>query len=170
MARQGMDKDKLLALAQGGAAHRESQKAPPPPPAPPSALPPAPPAPSPVPVAAPTAPKPQLVFTPTSAELPPRVLPPEPFIEDEPPAERPETMSMRPGLPRGRRVGLRSDPGWMQKTFYLRKSTIQAAIETAQAMGVEFSELVDYALAVQVKPETRSADITAIIDARKNRG
>lgn len=171
MASKGLSKEKLLQLVQAGKEHREEmvQAAPP-------VAPQTPPQPEPVPkpkprlVQAPQAPTPEPVplepaRTPEAERT--RVIEPEPIFEEEPPAERPAAeMEVRAGLPRGRRVGLRSDPAWQQKTFYLKRVTIEAAEVIAKSMGVEFSELVEYALAVQVKAETRTSELSAILSAR----
>ena len=159
MARpKGFSKDMLLALAQGGATHREDMKR-----ATESALATA--------VLQPTVkvevPAP-VVERPPHEEAPPKPQTQEALFEDEPPAERPEVLdqAMRPGLPRPRRVGLRSDPAWQQKTIYLKKATIQAGEGIAKSIGVEFSELVEWALTFQVNTETRSSELAAILAAR----
>lgn len=90
-----------------------------------------------------------------------------PPIPDEPPAEVPNHLDANSGLPRRRRVGLRSDPAWVQKTLYLRRSTVAEASRAAEAMGVEFSELVEYSLGLQVQDETRSPNLTAILNSLK---
>lgn len=181
----GLSKEQLLSLVQGGAQHREEQKAkdPIPSPAPtPEAAPEkasekaAPPAPK---VAASSVPAP----APSPALEPPvksRVEAKAPVKragqggdgEEEPPAEIPEANVQAPGLglPRSRRVGLRSDPLWQMKTLYLKKATIAATEQIARSMGVEFSEFVEYALALQAQPETRSARLAALMASRETLG
>ena len=176
MARpSGLSKEQLLNLVQGGAQHREDLKVKDPTPA--AAVP------APASAAAqPGPPKAPSKATPAPEDLAPAVLP-VPVAppkragqggegeEDEPPAEQPEAIvqSSGLGLPRSRRVGLRSDPQWQMKTLYLRKATIAATEQIARSMGVEFSEFVEYALALQAQPETRSAGLAAFMATREPR-
>ena len=138
----GMDKDKILALIAEGGARRDEAR---------------PPAPSPSPVPEPV------------QATPPRPVqaPKEDSQAEEPPPEAPSILDSNSGLPRRRRVGLRSDPDWMQKTVYLRKATAAEGAKVAQAMGVEFSELVEWALNLQVQGETRSPNLAAILERMK---
>lgn len=99
-------------------------------------------------------------------------LPPPVAASDEPPPERPEILSFPDARPsafhiRERRKGMRSDPSWQQKTIYLKRANIDRAEEIARLMGIDFSVLVDYALALQVQAETRSVEIQKILDQRK---
>jgi len=168
---RALSKDDLLRLAGQGEEHRATMNSSPAPepqgraggPAPATAAPDTPPAPPTPPssapraaVAAPTPPAPRV-------QVPPRPEEPEPFLEDEPPAESFTSEQPRAGLPRLRRVGLRSDPKWTQKTVYLRRINIAAAETIADALGIEFSELIDYALTVQVMPETRSEGLADML-------
>lgn len=153
MARpKGFSKEMLLALAEGGAAHRVEMKQ--------AAV-------IPQPQARPEELKPA-VKPPPPVDAPPKAPIQEALFEDEPPAERPELLdqAIRPGLPRPRRVGLRSDPAWQQKTIYLKKASVQAGEGIAKSIGVEFSELVEWAFAFQVNAETRSSELAAILAAR----
>lgn len=85
--------------------------------------------------------------------------------KEDPPAERFEIPC---ATIRTRRPGLRSDPAWAQKTLYLKRANAAAGEEVARAMGVDFSVLVDFALALQVAPETRSDRIQGMIQQLKN--
>jgi hypothetical protein len=55
----------------------------------------------------------------------------------------------------------------MQKTVYLRRATVTEAEKVAVAMGVEFSELMEWALSLQVQDETRSPNLAAILERMK---
>lgn len=174
----GLTKEQLMGLIGAGGQHREDQKkaamapAPEPPPAPVAAE-----RPAPKPAKASAAPASVQAPSPEPERRPPaKATQSQPAGsgegEEEPPAERPERFDETPklGLPRARRVGLRSDPAWQMKTLYLRKATIAATEEIARSMGVEFSEFVEYALALQAQPETRSASLAALLASREVRG
>jgi len=137
-----VDKDRILALIKEGADRRENRPAPPP-------------------IVKAKPEMPSLPAPPQESPLPMEVLP------DEPPPESPNALDSSSGLPRRRRVGLRSDPAWMQKTVYLRRATVTEAEKVAVAMGVEFSELMEWALSLQVQDETRSPNLAAILERMK---
>jgi len=110
----------------------------------------------------------QPVAPPQPAPAAPTIVPlPMEVAADEPPPEAPNLLDGTSGLPRRRRVGLRSDPAWMQKTVYLRRATVSEAEKVANAMGVEFSELIEWALSLQVQDETRSPGLAAILERMK---
>ena len=144
MSTASMNKDRILALINEGRERRET-----PIPAPPMPTPDPPPR------------EPAHTIPPPSAPILLESIP------DEPPAEAPTELDPMAGLPRRRRVGLRSDPDWTQKTLYLRRATITEAEGIARAMGVEFSELVEWALALQVRDGTRAPSLSAILDQMK---
>jgi hypothetical protein len=141
-------KDRILALIEEGRARREEGKLPPSP------------APTPIAATPPPPPKPG-----------PDPLPIIEIAQEEPPPESPNELTpdsgLKPPTPRRKRVGLRSDPEWIQKTIYLRKATVSEATKVADAMGVDFSELVEWALSYQVMGETRSPDLAAILEQMK---
>ncbi len=169
-AKGGLTKDQILALAAEGAAHRQEVRS----------------APAPMDASVPAEPKTRgLDRKPSPVIVHERVShigemisysrrgePESRYPTPEPPAEMPafdlEMMSELDreslGLPRIRRVGLRSDRAWTQKTMYLRHTTVKAAVALAKTLGLEFSELVDFSLGIQVQTETMDPKLAELFE------